>query len=387
MAIVIFGFGASVLAAFGIEQLLTQKGADWTRRTAWALIAAGLFIAAVAFCLLAVKSWAMPGEDRYGVAALAGVLAGALLLGWRKGAIGSRAAATALVVLMLIELGNVSGYAFADRNDSSRMTWLHGMWKNQDIAQFLNAQPKPLRVELDTEELPPNWPEYYNLDEIKAALASITVNETIPEAWSPQTRSLFNVRYTIGRSTTVPGATPVFEGEGGLKVFENPRAFPRAWAVHELVTISKPSQGHDLIRDHLDDLRSKAFESDPSGIHLSACSSPDNVTVTRYSPDHVTIRAAMACDGMVVLSDTFYPGWKATVDGRTAAVHEVNFAMRGVLVPRGMHEVQYRYRPASVYWGGALSALGILGACLLAFFSRRQRQTVDLIAKSRNNQE
>jgi uncharacterized membrane protein YfhO len=70
----------------------------------------------------------------------------------------------------------------------------------------------------------------------------------------------------------------------------------------------------------------------------------------------------MACDGMVILSDAFYPGWRARVDHRPAGVYEINGAMRGVAVPRGKHTVTMRYRPVSVYLGAALTLLGILGA-------------------------
>jgi uncharacterized membrane protein YfhO len=73
---------------------------------------------------------------------------------------------------------------------------------------------------------------------------------------------------------------------------------------------------------------------------------------------------------MVVVSDTFYPGWRARVDRQPAEIFEVNGAMRGVLVPKGTHTVTMRYRPLSVYLGAALSLLGVLGALALALGER-----------------
>src|SRR5260370_40264623 len=61
--------------------------------------------------------------------------------------------------------------------------------------------------------------------------------------------------------------------------------------------------------------------------------------------------------------------------------------MRGVLAPSGTHDIQYRYRPGSFYAGGVMSAAGIVGACCLAFFSRKRRDAIDLDAESRNNQD
>ena len=73
---------------------------------------------------------------------------------------------------------------------------------------------------------------------------------------------------------------------------------------------------------------------------------------------------------MVVLSDTYFPGWRARVDGKAADIYEVNAAMRGVLVPAGLHTVTMRYRPASVIWGGLLTLVGILGAVVLVVAGR-----------------
>jgi uncharacterized membrane protein YfhO len=95
---------------------------------------------------------------------------------------------------------------------------------------------------------------------------------------------------------------------------------------------------------------------------VETCAAPDTVTLIEHAADRLSIRADMACDGMVILSDAFYPGWRARVDHRPAEIYEVNGAMRGVSVPRGTHTVTMRYRPVSVYLGAALSLLGILGA-------------------------
>ena len=107
----------------------------------------------------------------------------------------------------------------------------------------------------------------------------------------------------------------------------------------------------------------------------------------------VTIKAAMGCDGMVVLSDTIFPGWYAKVDGKPASIYEVNAAMRGVPVPQGTHTVEMVYRPRSVYVGAALTFLGLAGALVIARVSTKRTggQTarvsapLDLRPESRNN--
>ena len=94
----------------------------------------------------------------------------------------------------------------------------------------------------------------------------------------------------------------------------------------------------------------------------------DTVFVTGYAPSNVSINADMTCSGLVVLSDTYYPGWYAKVDGQPAPIYEVDLALRGVPVPKGAHVVSFHYRPRSVFWGASLTLAGVLGApgtCIL----------------------
>jgi uncharacterized membrane protein YfhO len=86
------------------------------------------------------------------------------------------------------------------------------------------------------------------------------------------------------------------------------------------------------------------------------------VELLEHGADRLLIRANLLCPGMVILSDTYFPGWRARVDRKAAQIYEVNGAMRGVMVPAGLHSVTMRYRPASVIVGGALTLVGILGA-------------------------
>jgi len=80
----------------------------------------------------------------------------------------------------------------------------------------------------------------------------------------------------------------------------------------------------------------------------------------------VSLKANPKCRGMVIDADTYFPGWVATVDGQPAPVYEAYGFLRGVVVEAGAHCIEMRYRPKSVYWGAALTALGLLGAGLLA---------------------
>jgi len=68
------------------------------------------------------------------------------------------------------------------------------------------------------------------------------------------------------------------------------------------------------------------------------------------------------------LGDTFYPGWRAYVDGRAVAVHCVDYVFRGVVLPPGEHEVTFVYQPLSFRLGLMVSLVtGSVLAALVTF--------------------
>lgn len=83
-------------------------------------------------------------------------------------------------------------------------------------------------------------------------------------------------------------------------------------------------------------------------------------TVERRDPDEVVLSVDAEREGLLFVSEIWAPGWRAWVDDGRVPVRRVNGAFRGVVVPEGRHEVRFAYLPASVRWGGWVSAAGLL---------------------------
>jgi hypothetical protein len=175
------------------------------------------------------------------------------------------------------------------------------------------------------------------------------------------------VAYTIAEKPTPDGGEEVFAGASGMKVYKHAEAFPRAWAVHRLLQARDADKGNQMINDHLAEFHDMAFLLEPPPA-VETCGSPDHVELQEHAPNRVRIQARMACKGMVVLSDTFFPGWHASIDGSSAQIYEVNEAMRGVVMPAGTHTLTFQYRPLSVIAGFLLTLAGVGGAIALALW-------------------
>ena len=89
-------------------------------------------------------------------------------------------------------------------------------------------------------------------------------------------------------------------------------------------------------------------------------------------PTRVRLLVRAAAPGPLVLSDTHYPGWRATVDGTPAPIHRANLLFRAVCVPAGEHVVEFTFRPWGFGLGLALTGVSLAFATVVVV--RRPRR-------------
>ena len=84
-----------------------------------------------------------------------------------------------------------------------------------------------------------------------------------------------------------------------------------------------------------------------------------SVSIVSYEPEVIVLSVSAESDCFVVFQDTYYPGWKARVDGEESVVHRTDLGFRAIAVGRGEHEVVMEFRPKSLEIGLLISAVGI----------------------------
>lgn len=169
------------------------------------------------------------------------------------------------------------------------------------------------------------------------------------------------------------------EEVGSARVYENLRARPRVWLAHEVLTVNADEALAAVRTSRLPDGR--AFN--PARVALVEAPAPFAFPpqgASAEAPAHVrsltdnVMEVEMDTPGpaFLVTSDVYYPGWHATVDGVPTRIYQTNYALRGVVVPAGKHLVRFEFRPRSLVYGGAISALSLLllVGCAL-WFGRR----------------
>jgi hypothetical protein len=96
----------------------------------------------------------------------------------------------------------------------------------------------------------------------------------------------------------------------------------------------------------------------------------ESVTITRREPQRVELSARLHHAGIVVLAESYYPGWRLTIDGQPAPILRANRMMRGAVVPAGDHKLVYIYDPWSFRIGRIVSLLGLIVLVVLLAWRR-----------------
>jgi hypothetical protein len=237
-----------------------------------------------------------------------------------------------------------------------------------DVAAYLRARGEPSRVEYDRAAIPYNFGAWWGIDTFSAPGASVLANVWRLPLFTERARDFFGVRFYLGKTPERPSQMQVFAGSHGVNVFENSSVFPRVWSVHRVLVVSA-AELPARFDDPAVDLRHTAILTAAPRTALTDCSSDgDDVEMPIHHPNYVRITARLGCRGLVILTDSFFPGWRATVDGRAAEIVEAYGSVRAVPVDGGEHVIEMRYRPVSVLLGAAMT---LIAALLVAWVWRR----------------
>jgi hypothetical protein len=194
---------------------------------------------------------------------------------------------------------------------------------------------------------------------------------------NPQLWRLTNMKYflTNAPQSVFPGSKqilgPVTDASGStLYLFEMPGSYPFAWVAPVIV------KGPDdavltTVRDPRFDMSRAALFDTAAPVHAQQISKlPDTLGIvaraTHYEPGHITVeldRPAPAGAALVV-TENYYPGWTATVDGKPAAIGRANYILIGVELPAGAKSVQLDFASPAFERGKAIT-LSVLALCLL----------------------
>ncbi len=164
-----------------------------------------------------------------------------------------------------------------------------------------------------------------------------------------------------------PGMVPIYK-KNGVVIYRYKGALPRAYIVYRSETIADERAALKRIASQRFNPRAAVILARDVGLGHGAPPRPSltRARVTRLLPERVKISATALQRGVLVMTDFFYPGWHAYVDGVEAPILRANSIMRGVVLEKGSHNVVFIYRPLPFRVGLWVSILTLAGLIVYA---------------------
>lgn len=354
-AVVLWALGMSVVAAVGFDAVAVNR----TRaRAATVFLAGGALLLALAtmtgYALLFLTQADPAAFLRASLAALALVIAFVAWLGsWvliaarQRGRLSFAAFSGLMIALLFIELAAAGAYTDISEQDPTLG------FQHDEVIAFLRSDPDLFRIDTRT-DLQGLWqPDTAALAGLQdvGGIANPLALRSYHTFWEStggrETRryDLLNVKYVL-----VKEGTPLPEGK--------------------FVKVLGPVQGIDLYANQ--DFLPRAWFA-PATADLGDLQPPDEVVaadVSAYSATHMAFSVRAPEEGWLVISEFWYPGWRATVNGAASEIAQVNGALRAVALPAGESTVTLHYWPPTFAWGLLAAAVGLVVLGALTRFPR-----------------
>jgi len=189
-----------------------------------------------------------------------------------------------------------------------------------------------------------------------------------------------NAKYVIGHKD-VPldwdKFVPVFDRDPQVNIYLNTQALPRAILVHQAVAVPDQESAFAQIQDPGFDPASSVVVEGGEPLNASTEGQADSLDITAYGPNAIHLTASTSAEAYLVLSEVYYPGWRAYVDGRAQPVLRANYAFRAIYLEPGYHEVRLVFEPLSWKVGLGISVATWIGLAVWGLLSWRSRRRVD----------
>lgn len=235
------------------------------------------------------------------------------------------------------------------------------LYPETSTIRFLQSQPGIFRIATsDNRILAPNFSVMYHLQSIEgydplymnSYAEFIAANERedhsikppfgysriiTPKNLNTQAIDLLNVKYVLSLDELSATKFKKVHEEGRTKVYENTQVLPRAFFVEQVLNVSdRKTAAQELYKN---DLSQTAIVVDSTASQEYTVGA---VEVTRYEPNTVIMKTNNIGEGFLILTDTYYPTFHATIDGKDTQIIQVDLTFRGIKVPKGQHEIIYQ---------------------------------------------
>ena len=185
--------------------------------------------------------------------------------------------------------------------------------------------------------------------------------------------ALLGIDHVLTREALPAPFEALHRSPGGPSVYGQPGALPRAFLARRTERVDDPAERLERLgAPDFDPWTALVEGPPPDGFELGAAPAAGSARLVAASSKRLTIEVAADRPALLVVTEAYDPGWRATVDGRARDVVRVDHALRGVWIAPGDSRVEMVYAPRSVTLGLVLSVLALLAALTLCLAPTRR---------------
>lgn len=372
-----FLFTFAVAASSGLLLAwLRQNGAEarrilrrWTRGPLpWVVVSITALVVLAGFFLFAWQRNTDPQVGRLWHVAnnsalflLLFILAGGLLRLWGTGRLNARQGTLLAIGLVLLDLWGFGRYLVRPAAVEESAYWRIVAEISQADGREGRVLPWGLSVFEQNKGMALGVESVFGYDPLELERYS----HFITAVADPQARAydLLNTRYLVTTQeldlAEEEGTPQLIGQQEGVWVYERPASLPAAWLVHQ-VEVREDESILERLNDPAFDPQSVALLEQETVCSLSEPAQPGEVQFRRRGNNGIEIELRAAADGILVLSEIFYPGWRATLDGELVPILRADYVLRALCVPAGEHRVVMVYDPPLLKIGLAITGLTLL---------------------------
>lgn len=358
----IISFALAILAGYGIRDLVAV-GSNALARRLYIVLPVG---AVIAFALL-ITFFSAATQNAEGRIVFLGDRAGLMLVIFGVVSLGTglylynilppRWFVPVAIILVLFDLWSV--------NETANKGRLEERFAENPLVEVIKQDRATFRVATDEKLLPGHFGIAYGLEETGGIsplrLARYDALLHLPR---PIVDSLLNVKYAITTEPqTFEGNVVRQDGNARLVQLIPPRA--PAWLVGNVIVADDAQALATMQRSDFDPMQ-QAVLAALAPFPINPQAQAGQVTLVSRRAEDLTLDAYVPADGLLVVSENFYPGWRATVDGIPTDILRADINLRAIPLRAGQHRVEMVYDPWSFKLGAVISALTIVGCVILA---------------------
>ena len=247
-----------------------------------------------------------------------------------------------------------------ERNKIENVTGIHSLYI-KDYQRFLLSigahKNKPYESFFEIEKI--NFPIFLNLLNTKYVLSNTEIMNDSLKKISKHSNVHINYLQKV---------------EKKLFVYQNKNLLPRAYIVPNAIVLSKNNVLDKLKSKNFDPKNEVILQKNPN-MRLNNSSFYKEVKISYRDPNKIQLNTTLENPGFLVLSEVFYPGWKAYDNNKETEIYKANYILRSIYLDKGTHRITFIYSPDSYKTGAIISISAVFLICI--YLLRNKDSLVD----------